>query len=177
MESENRTAVVTALRTALADETPAPPSDVLIASAEEIIFRMRALAPPPTVAERALHDHLQACEIDPSESVAYADWQASLRAVVSRFLTDPAESTASACEDFVASCSRVFGIDEDGIATLLMRFSQMTEEKRMGVILAIEESPSFAYLSRQIDDAPDDTPFENPTLSLRELLRETIAEL
>ncbi|WP_145198291.1 hypothetical protein [Planctomycetes bacterium Poly30] len=177
MELKPSTAVATALRAALAEDVLRGPADALIASAEAALFDMRALAPPDVVASRALRDHLQACEIAVSDEVAFEDWKASLSVVIQEFLNDPVGALDVDCDEFVGGCSRVFGLDETAVPNLLRNFSDMAEAKRVGVMLAIERSPSFVFVSRQISAAPDSTPFEDPTRSLRELLRATIAEL
>ena len=153
MSDSPKSAVVDALRVAFEQPLELDPSEILVQSVEDMIFRMRVLAPPDVVTGRALHEHLQSGPINASDEAAFEDWEASVAVKVEQFLTDPVAATSVACDDFIEACGRVFGIESDTVPLLLRHFSSLTESQRIGIFLSIERSTAFSFLTRLIDSA------------------------
>ena len=176
MTDSSTSAIVGALRTAIAATEAPSTSDVLVRSAGQIIFDKRALAPPSVVAQRALLDHLQVGKIDESDEVALKDWESAVSVSIDLFLMDPLAAIENECDDFLEGCGAVFGTEAADSSSVLMCFRDLTPAERVGVFLSIDRSTTFAFLAPLIDEAPGDTPFENPARSMRTLLSMVFAE-
>jgi hypothetical protein len=141
-----------------------------------MIFDKRALAPPAVVAQRALLDHLQVGKIDESDEVALKDWESAVSVAIDLFLMDPLDAIKEDCDEFLEGCGAVFGTEAAESSTVLLCFRDLSPAERVGVFLSIDRSTTFGFLAPLIDEAPGDTPFEDPARSMRSLLSRVFAE-
>ena len=179
MSNTERVRNAAAIREAvLSDLDPATPSaQLLLERIEHMLFERCALAPADAVGARVLQ--LLRREDTPE---ALAD-DALLRMhdehcarLAADFAMDADAWDDSLTERYRERASRAFGVELSALSKLFLTFHALPKSQRLGIFLAIENAPLFAYLSREIDAYSGDARADNPTKSLRSLLRTVFSD-
>ncbi|MEM6673060.1 MAG: hypothetical protein AAF726_09460 [Planctomycetota bacterium] len=175
MDQRRSTTIAAELKDALgqtAEAVSIDPNETLVHSVEWVLFDSALIAPAASVSLRALQRLTHQDGIADLEDDEFVRrWLGEVKAQVLAFLNRPEEWNDAGSLQFMEDCGSVFGVNDDRVPLLLQCFAGLSKEQRYGIFIAIERSRPFRYLTREIDADTQHRELENPTQSLRLLIR------
>lgn len=169
-----------AIRTEVGNNLGPLASDhVLTIDAGCALFEARILAPREIVADRAL-DYIRvdrdAEDLMPTELVAR--YRECVVEEGKRVASDPLDYDLNpTMRAFYGSLTRTFGVEDEHAEALLLALLQSPEGDRLGVLLAIERSPGFEWLTPLIDVAPKPEKLTEPMQAMANVNRRIMPQV
>lgn len=175
MSAHDSTTIANAVAICMADpeawRAQCGDSSILERSARTIVFNRGALAPMgPLIVASLVQVAGQHSAKMPAARVLSLWWEAVLDSCEA-YAREPEGWTQEEVALFESSVARSFGVEDEMVHQLLRVFHGMDEGSRFGVLMMLEVSPSFSWLTPEIDSFTRDVGVEAPPKALRRLMR------
>ncbi|WP_145198279.1 hypothetical protein [Planctomycetes bacterium Poly30] len=146
-------------------------SELLEESVRQIVFNRGALVPVGPLITASLVQVAAIHTAETSVAEVLQAWRGAVGDSCESYAREPEGWKQDEVREFEASVAASFGVDDEMVHELIRSFHGMREGSRLGALMMLEESPSFRWLSKEIDAFDREVELEAPPTALRRLLR------
>lgn len=179
--STNDADVCVALRGALVapqSSTSEQALQLLVESAEWVLFNSALLAPTQSLVHRALDSIAVEADWTSFDDERLEDtWRQAIEQSAVHYRNEPERWVDAASLRFKENCADTFGVEAEVVPRLIRQFHSLSMPERYGVLRMVQRSTAFGYVRLGFTSGRQASRVADPDESFRRLIRSTFGDL